>query len=202
MASSFDEELGELVSDVEKLLLDNDDTERIERCAQLSAECDGLWRDQEADAKALVKKLTAQVEKARKDAEVIAARTPSSPEIEALENERKELQEKIDGQSVDKESVLKEVEQLERKVEELERNLEQVKLQTQQRELPQMAYQMQLYASVTNIKWNWADCTKNQVGGCVINPTSGSAKTFNVSLQEKSSVEVANQLWSIVGGAC
>ncbi len=197
-AASLWAETEAILGDVERLCAEAEDCEGVERCEALARDAARAHGEGAADAAALIRAVAGRVDAARARAEELAARTPSSPEIEALEHERVALQNRIAGQRGEADKVDELVAALERKVADLEAELARRRAAADE-QLPLMKHSLSLFACVSKIKWDFQHRDNERIAGTVVDAESGRAKQFAVELDGKSPFEVANLLWGYVG---
>ena len=194
---SSDNEINGFIDEIEKLLLDNEDTKTVEQCVLLQADINQTYDQCKLRIKELIEITSSLVEDAQFKADAIAAETPTNPEIDKLEKEIVMIENRIKNNQIDAISIRKQVGDMENEIKSFEEASKKAKQLALKKELPEMCSMLKLYASVTNIKWDLENCTKKIISGWVIKKDDAGKKIF-ISLEKKSKYEIANQLWGLL----
>jgi len=195
MGSQWDATKG-ILADVENLVSTSKDADTVRECRELNSKIEQAYEMGQVSAAELIKICQAKVEESRERSEELAARTPTSPEIDALEQERKGLEIRIKEQRMEKEEVEKFVKEIETKVNEMESSLEGAKNEYKD-QIPLMKHSLSLYANVSKIKWDFSGQNRREIAGTVCG--SGVTQKFCLDEEQNSSFQIANQLWELIG---
>ena len=60
------------------------------------------------------------------------------------------------------------------------------------------AYALSLYAKISNVTWDY-EVPAGKIGGCIGNDQERAYKHFSIDTRSKTSFEVANNLWDLIG---
>lgn len=188
-----------ILAELEVLSQETGDADKLRQCKAMVAEMRALYGESEADAKALIARFVQQVDESRRRAEDFAAQTPSSPEIEALEQERSALAARIAEAGADDKEANEMIAVLEKKIGDLETSLAATE-RGDASPIPLMSHSLTLYANVSKIKWLYPDPPSSKtIAGSVVNADSGVIKEFELDKSaQRSKFHTANQLWDIV----
>ncbi|GBG33328.1 Kinetochore protein Spc24 [Hondaea fermentalgiana] len=192
----------QILEEVSVLAHEKTELEAVEGAGKLAREVRERYARAKDNAAEAIRKCTQDVTDAREKAEAFAAQTPTSPEIEALEQERIALLKRLEDANEDQDALLKLVADLEAKVARTEEELKLAR-QAEDKALPKMMHSLSLYSTISKIKWDLESSNprKGVFQGTVVNPDEGYVKDFRIDEGSKTPFQVANQLWDIINAA-
>jgi len=189
------EETKVILADLEKFCQNDDDIQRIRNIKKLKKQAMNLIAEGELDAIELIRKCSEEVNSVKKNAEMLAAQTPSSPEIEALENQLRSLEVDIRERHDEKKATLEQVMELEEKLAVMRATISGFSQEIAY-DVPMMKYILSLYANIANIKWDFQKTKDKKVCGCFVN--NKVVQNFSFDESELSPFQVANKLWDTI----
>jgi len=196
MAGSWTE-TEEILGDVEALARDSEEAEAAQRCRSMATDLEEVYARAEQRAANVVRDFATEVAEARRKAEEFAAQTPTSPEIEALEQDRAALERKIAEIGAEKSGVEELLAELEERLVEMEEQIASAKHQDVD-VLPVIKHALSLYSSATKIKWHFDLCEGSVIAGSMIDADVGVAREFQFDESELTKFQLANKLWDVL----